>query len=179
MNNYTCIKRVGTLFLFPILFLLFGLQIVSAQTTYNSTDTPIIIDEISPNTITSTLIISGSGMTIGDLNVSLDISHSFIGDMEIILSKGGTSVILFNNSCSGNDNINMVVDEEGNTLVCPPFGGNSYVSAESLSALENISLDGTWILTIVDSASGDGGSLNSWGLIVTEPCLASAPVLSK
>jgi len=182
MDNYIgikCTKGVAIRLLFPILFLFVGLQIASAQTTFNSEDIPKTIDASVANTITSTLVISGSGMTIGDLNVSLDITHSFLGDLELTLSKGGTSVILFNNSCSNNDNIDMIADDEGATLVCPPSGGSSYQSVESLSTFDNVSLDGTWTLTVDDQANGDGGSLNSWSLIATEPCLAVAPTLSK
>ncbi|MFK7906311.1 MAG: proprotein convertase P-domain-containing protein [Chitinophagales bacterium] len=185
MNNHTCTKctkGVITRLLFPILLLFVGLETASAQTTYNSSDIPKTIPATGSvnHTITSTLTITGSGMTIGDLNVGLNITHSYLSDIEITLSKGATSVILFNNSCGSSANINMIADDEGSTLVCPPLGGNSYQPNGGLSSFNNITLDGTWTLTIVDSwPSSDGGSLNSWSLIATEPCLAVAPTLSK
>lgn len=171
-------KTIGS-FAFALFLFILNPPISHAQTTYNSTDTPINIDENFANTITSTLTISGSGLTIGDLNVTLDITHSWLSDLEITLSKGATSVILFNNSCGSNDDINMIADDQGSSLVCPPIGGNSYQPSGNLSDFDTISADGTWTLTIDDGADGDGGSLNNWSLIVTKPCAASAPTLSK
>lgn len=174
--------KAFSFFLFWVLLFWANPPILQAQTTYNSTDIPKTIPSTGStnHTITSTLTVSGSGMTIGDLNVGLNITHSYISDLEITLSKGTTSVILFNNSCGSNVNINMIADDEGASLVCPPSGGNSYLPDGSLSDFDNIALDGTWTLTIVDSwPSEDGGSLNSWSLIATKVCTASAPTLSK
>lgn len=180
-TNKKYIQKISFCIGFVLLFLLKP-PIVQAQTTYNSTDVPKTIPSTGStnHTITSTLTISGSGMTIGDLNVGLNITHSYLSDIKITLSKGVTSVIIFNNSCGSNQNINMIADDEGASLACPPSGGSSYQPNGNLSDFDNIALDGTWTLTIVDSfPSLDGGSLNSWSLIVATPCSASAPTLSK
>ncbi len=169
-------------FICIVFFFLVSPSIIQGQTTYNSTDIPKTIPDTGDinHIITSTLTISGSGMTIGDLNVGLNVTHNYLSDISITLSKGATSVILFNNSCGSATNINMIADDEGASLACPPSGGNSYQPNGNLSDFDNIALDGTWTLTIVDSwPSSDGGSLNNWSLIAKKVCTASAPTLSK
>jgi C1A family cysteine protease len=93
----------------------------------------------------STITISDAA-TIGSLSVSLDIAHSWIGDLKVTLSNGSTTITLHNNTDRDTDNIIK-------TVTVADFNGQN--------------LAGTWTLTVVDSASSDVGTIRSWSLAAT------------
>ena len=138
-----------------------------------SPDIPVAIQAANPVTVTSDLIISQTG-TITDINlINLSIAHTYTGDLEIILeSPAGTRVVLIDNICGSNDNIDIEIDDEAATatIPCPATDGNTYIGANLLSAFNGEEMSGTWILEIQDGFNGDGGSLNTWGLEIIYDC---------
>ena len=115
------------------------------------------------------------GHTIGDITVSLDITHTYVQDLIITLegpsSIGSPIVILFNEPCGDNDNISCTLDDAGINFTCgatapsitgtvKPFG--------YLTTLNNLPADGTWILRVVDAYNGDGGSINAVTLSICD-----------
>ena len=78
--------------------------LVCATTTYDSTDVPQPINDNT--TVTSILPIANSGL-VNDIDLTnLNITHTYIGDLQISLtSPGGTTVALMVNVCANNDNI--------------------------------------------------------------------------
>ena len=101
----------------------------------------------------------------------MNINHTWVGDMDITLeSPAGTVVTIFNQGCSGDDLI-FVFDDEGvgdlancNTGANPAYPEPSYVPSNPLSAFDGESTLGDWILSVTDTAGGDDGTLNSWGI---------------
>ncbi len=149
--------------------------ISSGQTTLNgknpvdfpSTDVPKTIPNLA--TITSILPISQTG-TIIDLDVKLNITHSYDADLDVFLiAPDGNRVELFTDVGSSGDNFtNTVLDDEAATAITSgtaPFTG-SYRPEGSLSVLDGKSITGTWTLEITDDAAGNTGTLNSWSLII-------------
>jgi subtilisin-like proprotein convertase family protein len=138
-----------------------------------STDVPKTIASASPNTVTSTLSIAGSG-TITDVDVvGLTGTHSWISDLKIsVQSPSFTTVTLFDEICDDQDNFNLNLDDAAPifTFPCPPTGNVSVVPQQSLSAFNGQTCNGTWTLTVQDKYSQDGGSLTGWGLRI---CLSS------
>ena len=136
-------------------------------TIYNSTDIPITISETGTPTINSTLLISDTG-TIVDVDVvNLAGDHYYINDLIFSLqSPASSSVTLMQNVCGGEDNFDLNFDDEALPLSipCPPVGGGTYNSAQPLSTFDGQDKNGIWTLTVEDTYSSDGGSLNSWGL---------------
>lgn len=122
-------------------------------------------------TITSTLTIGSSG-SIADVNVlGIDISHTWVEDLTLILtSPQGTSVTLWDLGCGDFDDMLISFDDEGLTngsYPCPPTDGLAYQPDELLSAFDGESMQGTWTLTIIDNFTGaDFGMLNAWSLEV-------------
>ena len=116
-------------------------------------------------------------VTITDLDVNLDITHSWIGDVAVTLeSPAGTVVTLVDRpgvpagtfGCNNVDTaINIDLDDEAIDTVedsCPePFVG-SFIPNGALSDFDGESTLGDWILTISDNAGGDTGQINSWTL---------------
>ena len=136
--------------------------------TYSPVDTPKALPDTS--TTTSTITIADTG-TITDINVGLDITHTWDGDLGItLIAPDGTRVLLVNRRGGGSDDFtNTVLDDEASTPIMsgtPPFTG-SYIPDESLATFYGMSLTGDWTLEIVDNAGGDIGTLNDWSLDIT------------
>ncbi|RMD74349.1 MAG: hypothetical protein D6818_03330, partial [Bacteroidetes bacterium] len=147
------------------------LPLLPATTTYTSTDVPKTIASASPAVAVSTIDIPAGGV-ITDVNVvNLDISHTWVNDLTVVLtSPMGTSVTLFQKVCGQENNVQLDFDDEGSpygNIPCPPVDGNAYQPYEPLSAFDGQPSTGTWILTVIDDYPQDGGSLNGWGLEIT------------
>jgi subtilisin-like proprotein convertase family protein len=144
--------------------------------TINSRDVPK--DIIDSGTFTSNLtLLSGLCDVVTDVNVSLNISHTWVGDLRVSLSHNSTgrTVQLYNIDCGDNDNLIAVFDDEAPVAAsCPPNG--TYQPAVPLTALDGINATGTWTLTVSDNATGDSGVLNSWG--ITLACASVSRQLS-
>ncbi len=134
---------------------------------------------------TSDTISIPSGGPLTDLNVYLDVSHTWVGDLAFslqhvdtgttagILDRPGVPASTF--GCSGN-NIDATLDDEGTDgdaettcLAGDPTLSGSLVpgdppSTSLLAAFDGENLSGDWLLSISDNAGGDTGTLNQWCL---------------
>jgi subtilisin-like proprotein convertase family protein len=152
----------------------FSTGIISCN-NYFSTDIPVTIPT-TVATVTSTLNIP-SGTSISDLNVNLDITHTWINDLTATLtSPSGTVVTLFASQCDPNSSVNDVIatfDDSGSAIVCGNSPGISGVvlPAQALSTFNGENATGIWTLTVADAFNADGGSINAWSLDI---CSASA-----
>lgn len=87
------------------------------------------------------------------VQVTVDLVHTYKGDLLIeLLSPDGKVVILHNRSGGSLDNIKGT------------FGAD-LASAQSLAGLAQVTQSGNWSLRITDKASRDVGTLKSWSLI--------------
>ena len=119
-------------------------------------------------TVTSTITVTGFPRFIADVNVVLNITHTFVGDLSVaIISPAGVRVPLFASVGAGGVNfVNTVLDDEAATPITTgvaPFTG-SFRPAGSLAALDGVSANGVWTLEVTDNAQLDVGTLNSWRL---------------
>ena len=154
-----------------ICLIMFGLFVITSSAlavpfVYTATDTPLRIPPTgTEGTTNSYLDVSGAG-TIMDLNVFVDLDHTYMWDLEISLIHGTTSVILFGNHGSGGDDLTDVTfDDEASTPISsgtPPYGPGSFRPDEALSAFDGMDVNGQWNLRIVDSLSFDDGMLYAW-----------------
>ena len=117
----------------------------------DSTDTPLSITDL--NTTVSTINVP-SFCDITDVLVSVDITHTYIGDLIIkLVSPSGTAVYLHKRTGSGDDNIVTTYDS-----LTPPDGPGI------MDDFNGEKCWGDWKLYIGDAANGDQGTLNSWTL---------------
>ncbi len=124
------------------------------------------------NTITSVITVTDN-IVLTDLDVDLNINHTWISDLVITLqSPTGTTITIFDPpSCNGDDLITLLDDEAPTSSTsCNGTGSNtafpdpSYQPFSALSAFDGENAMGDWTISISDNATGDPGILNSWGL---------------
>jgi subtilisin-like proprotein convertase family protein len=144
----------------------FTVSKTSKQTFANATRAPIRDFAFAASTITI-----GQDIAVTDVNVKLNISHTFDGDLFIYLvGPDGTHVnLVTNRGGGGNHFTNTTLDDEATRLVRngrSPFLG-SYRPEQPLSALDGKNARGVWTLYVYDGFGADIGTLNSWSLVVT------------
>lgn len=132
-----------------------------------SADTPITITASGTPTITSTINVPND-FVINDVNVTINIEHTWAADMDITLtSPTGTVVELTTDNGSNGDNYtNTVFDDEAADPITggtAPFTG-SFQPEGTLADFNNEQSAGDWILTVNDDANQDGGQLLNWSL---------------
>jgi hypothetical protein len=94
---------------------------------------------------------------IADMEVVIDITHTYKGDvlLDLTAPDGVTIVRLHNGTGGSTDDIKET------------YGANATAPAESLTAFNGIQAMGDWTLRVEDTAGGDTGTVNVWGLNFT------------
>ena len=143
---------------------------------YDSSNVPEDIPD--PGTTYSSLTVPDS-FTIKDVNVVLNITHTYDSDLNAyLIAPDGTQVELFTNVGKSRSNFeSTILDDEATRAIIDgnaPFTG-SYQPEGNLADLDGLNAQGTWQLEITDNSEMDTGVLNSWSLLI-EPCpVPSAP----
>jgi len=124
--------------------------------SYAST-TQVPIPDNDPNGASSSIVVNEGG-TIGAISVTVDITHSYSGDLVVkLVREGGGEVVLQSKQGGGEDDIKKTFSVTG-------FNGQDAA--------------GTWKLVVIDTAKADTGTLNGWQLAITRctgnQCVSSA-----
>jgi subtilisin-like proprotein convertase family protein len=133
--------------------------------TYASDDVPKDIPD--PGTVSSSLTVPDS-FTIQDVDVELNIEHTYDGDLDVHLTHNGVTVELFTDVGGNGNNVNAVLDDEADESITDgsaPFAGR-YRPEGSLSDFDGLNASGLWELKVADDDSIASGTLISWKLIV-------------
>jgi len=155
----------------------FTVSSASGGTFTNSTPAPIW-----DYTTTASTITVGQNLTITDLNVKLNISHTYDSDLFIYLvGPDSTRVDLVKyRGASGDNFTNTTLDDEATTSIRKgraPFSG-TYKPEQTLSAFDRKNAEGTWTLYVYDRAFRDTGTLNSWSLVASGASALAGRTLS-
>jgi uncharacterized protein YvpB/subtilisin-like proprotein convertase family protein len=137
---------------------------------------PLQIPDNNPYGTANTIYINDSRQ-IYDLNVSLDIDHTWIGDLVlklIHLETGRTTTLIdrpgipaTNKGCS-NNHIKAILDDEITSFVenkcasAPAAISGIFQPQSSLGVFDQEVVAGSWILTLSDNYPNDSGRLNNW-----------------
>lgn len=140
--------------------------------------TPTPIPDGDPAGASDTLVVGATGGLL-DLDVSLGVTHTWVGDLifTLVHEDTGTSVTLMDRpgvpdstfGCSSDD-IDAVFDDASATPVettCgsePALGGDLQPETP-LAAFNGEDLSGTWRLDFSDNAGADSGTLDEWCLL--------------
>ncbi|MCB0793964.1 MAG: proprotein convertase P-domain-containing protein [Flavobacteriales bacterium] len=120
-----------------------------------------------------------SGETITDLNVWVQITHTWSGDISLELTSPSATTVNLNfytDECGSQDNIAVEFDDAASNSygsVCP-LTGIYAIPDEALALFNGEPFEGNWTLTVTDNFVGDGGTLVNWCLIpsltIPPPC---------
>lgn len=127
--------------------------------------------------VTTAQIIVTDTREILDVNIRLNLEHTFDGDLQVsLISPTGTEVLLINRRGGSGDNFgvpggsppsqNTILDDEASSLISAgvaPFVG-SFRPDNPLSAFDGQSANGAWTLRIVDTTPLNYGQLNYWSI---------------
>ena len=130
-----------------------------------------------------TLEVADSGTIESLKSVSLDIFHTWAGDISITLEHNGTTVTLLDRPgfpqtangiaddfTNGGGGAGLYAFVESGGLTFPEVGGNgslaegAYNSQDTLQDFVGMDKQGTWTLTVGDGQGGDIGFVDGWHL---------------
>jgi hypothetical protein len=137
---------------------------------------------IPDNASTPSVINIPENGTITDVNISVDMLHTWVGDVAISITHGGVTRTLMDRplvpaqppyGCAG-DNIDAVFDQGGPgnpettcnlippTLLSPP----NFNPIQAIDVYNGMNMNGPWTLTSTDFVAPDPGTLTQWCLTI-------------
>jgi subtilisin-like proprotein convertase family protein len=145
---------------------------------FASIDTPIPIPDNSSTGATSTINVA-LAKTVLDVNVTVTINHTFVGDLTIaLIAPNGVEIPLaVQRGGSGDNYTGTVFDDEAAgsiTSGTPPFAA-TFRPEFALSALDGMNSAGAWRLKVQDNFQNDAGTLAGWTLTLTLPPTPCGP----
>ncbi len=121
------------------------------------TTAPVAIPDDPTSAANSPRFVAGGATSINNFSVDVNITHPEMGDLRITLyAPDDTAVLMYDGELAGSSN--MV----GN--IARDFA----ISGGTIYALYGKDANGTWRLEVIDTASGNAGTLNSWALNINE-----------
>ncbi|MDX2168302.1 MAG: proprotein convertase P-domain-containing protein [Deltaproteobacteria bacterium] len=151
---------------------------------------PALIPDNNVMGVNDTIVVAAGAGAVGDLNVALNIAHTYVGDLRVVLThlESGKSAVLLDrpgapavvNGCHLDD-VAATFDDgalriaENRCAAGPPFAAidGSVQPITPLSTFNGDSLAGTWRLNLSDRVADDTGALLGWCLEPNSP----APVV--
>ncbi len=144
---------------------------------------PALIPDNNPTGINNTIVVSAT-QAIADLNVRLNIAHTWVGDLRVALThvESGRTVLLLDrpgvpaipNGGCGRDDVAATFDDASTRAAedrcaiadVAPLAtiDGSVKPSQPLSAFAGESIAGTWRLNVSDRAQDDTGALLGWCL---------------
>lgn len=123
------------------------------------------------------LEVTGIDSTILDLDVTVNITHTFMSDLIISLAHpNGDTITLYNPPGGvelGADMVNCRFDDQAATPIgsgMGPYTG-SFVPEQPLSTFNGLAANGTWSLHVEDFLELDSGQVNNYTLHFQTPLL--------
>ena len=153
---------------------------IASETSSSATvcSTPAVpIPDNNPTGVNDAIVVA-TGANLTALEVSVDATHSWVGDLVFSITDGTNSAAIIDQpgvpastfGCQNND-IDAVLDDSAATPVeneCapgPPAIVGTFIPNNPLAGFNGAPFAGTWTMTASDLVGGDTGTLNEWCLI--------------
>lgn len=118
---------------------------VPSETAEFGNTTPAAIPDDVEEGITSEIVVPQEGV-ITALDVTVDVTHTYKGDLKVELVKDGKTIVLHDRAGGSADDLKATF---------------------SPAELVGTGMSGTWTLRVSDRAAIDEGTLNAWSLRIT------------
>ncbi len=161
MNVSKIFSTIIVFFIFLSSFHFYGQDVCTNHTLTPGT----VISSSGAGTVYNSIINVSDSYIITDVNVTVNISHTWNADLDIFLiSPSGSIVELSTDNGGSGDNYNNVTFDDASTNTLP--SGNTTISGTyrpegTLADFNGQNSNGNWTLRVIDDASGDGGIINS------------------
>jgi len=155
-------------------------NLVSSSTFNFYNTTPAGIKDF---TRTVSYITINQDIKITDLNVVVNVTHTYDSDLIISLKSptGVISTLSYRRGGSGDNFLSTIFDDEATKAISAgvaPFSG-SFKPETLLSRFDGINARGTWTLTVEDKARRDTGKLNKWALSISGVTTSTTVLVKK
>jgi subtilisin-like proprotein convertase family protein len=141
----------------------------AGTTTYNCNNCPVTIIDLG--TVDATLQVNDRCDEIGDINVSINISHTFDSDLNVdLIGPTAASVRLWDALGGSGDGFNVTIDDEAAanfTCAAGPCNGTfrpEDFPVDALSVFDGTDAVGVWTLRVADTVGADVGTINTWSI---------------
>jgi subtilisin-like proprotein convertase family protein len=157
-----------------------GYNVSTTCNTYTN-NTPLSIpDGVGANqqgaTVSSSISVPMTG-TISDVNVTVNVTHTYINDLVIAINHpNNTQRALWSRNCGSEDGFNITFDDSGSAIACANPTVGTFLPAQSLSAFNGLPTNGNFTLLAADFYNADTGTVNSWSVeVCTQTITLSNP----
>lgn len=134
--------------------------VTPAATATGAAEPMVAIPDNRQAGVTSTIAIAVSGV-VQHIKVSVDIEHTYIGDLRVTLTApNGTSTVLHGREGGAADNLTRTYDS---------------ASPGVLTSMVGQSMQGVWMLNVSDRAKRDAGKLRRWTIDLSTVAFAAPP----
>lgn len=117
------------------------------------------IPDSNPVGVSSSITVPDE-FTVNTIRIAVDITHTYIGDLDIYLANGGAEVLFREKSGGGSENIQASYGSDGSVVAT--------YEAPALMAFVGNPANGEWTIRVADAYNGDTGTLNSWEVTLAE-----------
>ncbi len=161
-----------------------GYVITTTCNTYsNNTALPIPdgLGTTGPNpgaVASNSITVSGVSSPISDVNVIMNVSHTYLSDLDIAINHpDATQVLIWSGFCGSQDNFNITFSDGNPTPTCTAANTTgTFAPVGSLATLNGKSANGVWTILARDNWAQDAGTINSWSLQI---CSQTAALMTE
>ncbi len=137
-----------------------------------SSSPAITIPDNNPSGVAYSINFASSGLTVGNITVSINLSGGYNGDIYAYLSHGSQISTLLNGPSAGLSGSAMnITFVEGTGSPIPTTSSanlsGSYTAYTDLATFNNTAPNGNWTLFFADLSPGDTSTLNTFSLDIT------------
>ncbi|NUY80346.1 T9SS type A sorting domain-containing protein [Flavobacterium sp. MAH-1] len=178
---YIMVEAVGNIFYAVSRSFAVGYIITTTCNTYTNSTSLVIPDGTGANTpgatVSNTIVVPALTGTISDVNVGLNVTHTYPNDLVLgVTHPDATQSLVWNRACAGNNNFNVTLSDGGATFTCVANMTGTFAPSSPLSVFNGKTQGGTWTLSAADFWNEDIGNVNSWFLeICTQTAQLATP----
>ena len=157
-----------------------GNSSTESRKVYSATAPRYLADATLRSTTTTNIPIQVTDdIRIEDINVNLNIAHTWLGDLSIrLISPDGTVVNLVTRRGGSGDNLIATIDDQASSSITSIASAltvsGSFRGEQALSSLQGKSAKGQWTLRITDNERGDVGQVLKAELDILPAATASS-----
>ncbi len=133
----------------------------------SSTVVPLAISSGPPSSF-DTIITVTDNIVINDMSLNIDLSHTWMSDIDIYLtSPSGTQITIIEDRCNNRNDLLATFTDDGAAVQCTfsaPTISGTVNAVDMFSVFNGENALGDWVLTVADDTDQDGGSLNGWSV---------------